>query len=232
MSKRKSSIEALISRSQEDIDKIEEGYHSSLAAREISPDLKIDIKNLCGNLRSALDYLAKDIRETFCPKATKRFYFPIFQDQAEFNSQMAKWFPDLSVSEPRLWRYLESIQPYNPGYDWLGRFNTLNNENKHGDLVHQTRTEKQEVRATTRDSYQVTWNRHEVTFGNGVKIGGVPVNPATQLPVPDPSQEVEVVIWVDFRFSGIEGSARQLLKQSYVGISQVIDAVYQLFPEA
>jgi len=231
MTKRKSSIEALISRSEQDLGTIEQTYGSSLAAREIPPDLKIDIKNLCGNLRSALDYLARDMRETFCPKPKthERFYFPILPDQAQFESEMTKWFPGLSLNRPALWSYLESIQPYHPAYEWIGRFNRLNNENKHGDLIQQTRTETHEVRVSIEDGSQVTWNRDVVTFGHGVEIAGVPLDPKTQLPVPHPSQKVEVIVWVDFQFSGIEGSALQLLKQSFVGIRKVVDAVYRLF---
>lgn len=233
MTKRKYSIEAMISRSEEDIASIELTYHQSLKAKEISPDLKIEIKNLCGNLRSALDYLATDIREIFCPEAMTDgiFYFPILSVYTQFRFKMASWFPDLATKQPALWSYLESVQPYHTRYEWIARFNKLNNENKHDDLVEQIRTESQEVRVTTENGNQASWNRDALTFSEGVIIGGVPVDPKTQLPVPNPSQKVEIVVWVDFQFSGIEGSALHLLKQSLVGISKIIDGAYSLFPQ-
>jgi len=134
---------------------------------------------------------------------------------------MRKWFPDLKTSYPDLWDYLESIQPYHPDYVWLSHFNHLNNENKHGSLVEQTRSERQEVRVTTQGRGQVRWNPQGVKFGPGVRIDGVPVDPRTQLPVPHPSQKVERITWVDFRFEGINVSALQLLKSTLEGVQQL-----------
>jgi hypothetical protein len=55
-------------------------------------------------------------------------------------------------------------------------------------------------------------------FGSGVSVQGVPIDPNTQLPVTDPSIEVEQIIWVDFQLSGIGVSAFTLLRRSVVGV--------------
>jgi hypothetical protein len=47
------------------------------------------------------------------------------------------------------------------------------------------------------------------------------VNPATQLPVPDPSQRVERVIWVDFRFIDPNISVLGLLKEALAGTERI-----------
>ena len=228
MTDRKHDIDALLVRSDDDFAGIESKYNESLRAQEVSTDLRIDIKNLCGNLRSVLDYLAHEIRDRHCPFANPkdRFYFPILPDHSTFESQMSKWFPDLKTSCPDLWDYLESIQPYHPDYVWLGHFNRLNNENKHGRLVEQTRSKRQEVKATTQGGGQVRWNPQNVKFGSGVRIGGVPVDPRTQLPAPHPSQKVEHITWVDFRFEGIGVSALQLLKSTLEGIQWLSTKVF------
>ena len=83
-----------------------------------------------------------------------------------------------------LWALLESVQPYQPGFNWLSQFNKLNNENKHGNLVEQTRKETHRVDVKTQGGGGVSWNPANVRFGPGVFIGGVPINPATQMPVP------------------------------------------------
>lgn len=170
------------------------------------PDLQVNIKNLCENLRSVLDYVAHDIRETHCtsadPKA--RFYFPIIEDNAGFDAQAKKWYPGLEITAPALWNYIESLQPFQPGAAWLGLFNKVNNDNKHGDLVPQTRTETEQVRVDIDGGGSVAWLPQNVKFDAGVYIGGVPVDPRTQMPVPHPSQTVQRIIWVDFRFEGVD----------------------------
>jgi hypothetical protein len=150
MSNRKNSIDALLARSEEDLQRIETAYNASLRSKSIPNGLKIDIKNLCENLRSVLDYLAHEIRDACCPaaKTNERFYFPILSDRKQFEVQVAKWYPDLNINCPELWNYIESIQPYNSAGSWLGNFNRLNNENKHGNLVEQTRTEIPEIRVS------------------------------------------------------------------------------------
>jgi hypothetical protein len=224
--KRKNDVDALINRSQIDFANLEIAYQKSLRDKAISPELRIDIKNLCGNLRSVLDYIARDIRERHCPVAPSkaRFYFPIFYDAGKYRHKMERWYPGLDTASPNLWNYLESVQPYHAAHAWLGKFNDINNENKHGRLVEQTRTETPRV-SVTFGSGRVSWNPNAVTFGRGVYIGGVPVDPNTQMPVPHSSQTVERVIWVDFIFDGINESALGLLKQSLNGIVAIASEV-------
>jgi len=225
---RTASIKALLDKSKQDLAKIECEYNKSLHAKIIDPNLKIDIKNFCENLRSVLDYLSRDIREKYCPPAsiTERFYFPILPDQTQFEAQMSRWFPNLQVASPDLYLYLESIQPYkSENNKWLRLFNKVNNENKHGDLVEQCRTETKQIKVTTNGGAEVSWNPNAVRFGSGVFIGGVPVDPRTQMPVPHTSQSVQIISWVDFKFSGIDVSAVWLLRESYKGVSDISNQV-------
>ena len=228
MSNRRTDIKVLIQRSEHDFAAVRSAYVESLQALSISSELRIDIKNLFGNLRSALDYLAKDIHEKYCPNANPnaRFYFPILPSAPQFQGQMNNWFPRLNVGCADLWKYLESIQPYNPGAEWLGKFNRVNNENKHESLVEQTRIETQRVNVSFGGG-SVSWDSGAVQFGPGVYIGGVPVDTRTQMPTPHPSQKVDKVTWVDFRFDGIDESAITLMEQSLLGIKTIVTSVDQ-----
>jgi len=228
MSNRIDSINALLERCKQDSASIEQEYNKSLHAKKIEPSLRIDIKNLCENLRSVLDYLARDIRDKFSPpaKSGERFYFPILPDSTQFNTQMPKWFPNLKTNCPDLYAYLEAVQPYQSDKTkWLGLFNRVTNENKHGDLVEQTRSETKQVKVNIQGGGSVAWNPDAVKFGSGVFIGGVPVDPRTQMPIPHPSQTIEIVTWVDFRFNGIDASALWLLKESLAGITKIVNDV-------
>ena len=231
MAKREKSVEALLARSTRDLAAIEEEYEASLRAKSVSDDLRIDIKNLCENLRSVLDYLARDIRESHCPGANpkERFYFPILPNRRQFEAQMHLWYPGLDASNRELWDYLETVQLYHDDYLWLGQLNRVNNENKHGDLVEQMRVQTERVTVSTAEGGKVSWNREGVRFGSGVSIGGVPVDPATQLPVPHPSQRVERITWVDFRFQDIDVSAIGLLRQAVQGIEGIANGVLGKF---
>jgi hypothetical protein len=224
MSSRTASIDAVLDRSRRDVETVKKRYEASLSAKHIDPDLRIDIKSLCENLRSALDYLAQDIRAKHCPGADPRvrFYFPILPTGGEFKQKMASWFPGLATNSPDLWTYLETVQPYHDGQGWLGHFNRVNVENKHGDLLEQTRIESERVTVSGPGGGQVSWDPGAVRFGPGVSIGGVPVDPRTQLPVPHPSQRVDRVTWVDFHFAGTSDSVLQLLQSAVTGVAEIV----------
>jgi hypothetical protein len=66
-----------------------------------------------------------------------------------------------------------------------------------------------------------------VRFDRGAYIGGVPVDPRTQMPVPHPTQTVERIIWVDFRFDGENISALGLLKQALAGVRKIVEETQQ-----
>lgn len=112
---------------------------------------------------------------------------------------------------------LEAVQPYRD--PWLGQFNQLNNHNKHQDLVEQTRTEAQQV-AVSRAGGSVSWGPG-VTFGSGVSVMGVPIDPRTQMPVPNNVAKTEVVVWVDFRFKEIDQSVLPFVQASLQNVEKV-----------
>lgn len=226
MASRHDSIGALLKRAENSLNQIEKEYRQSLEKEEIHPDLKIDIKNLCENLRSILDYVAHDIRETHCASGKEKIYFPIMSSRQSYESQMKKWYPGLETACPELWAYLESIQPYHQNNGWLSQFNQLTIDNKHKDLVDQIRIETERVHVKMPQA-QVSWDPRAVTFGQGVSIGGVPVNPATQMPEPSASQTVERIRWVDFKFEGINVSALWLLKKATSEIAVISNKINQ-----
>jgi hypothetical protein len=224
MARRQDNISVILARCDALLKTIEKEYNASLHAKHIEGALKIDIKNFCENLRSALDYLAHEIRETYCPSADAKakFYFPVLPSRPEFEGQMAKWYPGLDTNAPDVWAYLESTQPYHDPFCWLGSFNRVNNENKHGNLVEQVRTETEQIRVSFPGG-QVSWTPGSVRFGSGVSIGGVPVDPRTQVPIPHPSQTVQRITWVDFRFAGEDVSALALLTDTLRGVGQIVE---------
>lgn len=216
--KRAASIEALLKKSRVVFPDIKRAYEASLHDKRISEELRVDIKNIFENLRSCLDYLAQDIFEACCGSAKKpdRLYFPIRSSVTEFNQAVSHDYQGLQTTNKPVYDILEGMQPYHD--PWLGHFNKLNNENKHQDLVEQTRTESRRVTVSSGGG-SVSWGPG-VTFGGGVRVMGVPIDPKTQIPVPNNQVKTEIVTWVDFRFKENGFSALPFIEQSLQRVEQ------------
>lgn len=171
-------IHALISNSRDALIEVKGLYGKSLSAKELDTHLLIDIKNVLENLRSALDFLAKEISDSFCtpPIGKKRrdVYFPILSKTSsatDFEARMNGCFPGLQKSCPSLYSKLESYQFYaSKGNEWLVQFKDLCNENKHEQLSPQKRKEEHETRLTDSAGRTVGWNE-KVQFGPAGQIG-------------------------------------------------------------
>jgi hypothetical protein len=220
---RKTDIEALLKRAETTLKKISSEYDNSLHTKTVSAELRIDIKDYFSNLRSILDYIAHCIVDKYCPEANPRnkLYFPIRADHNGFETEMNKSYPYLISNNKTIYDILESIQPFKKDENiWLTFFNKLNNENKHERLVAQIRIETKTVTVNGPGEGSVSWNSG-VTFGSEVSVLGVPIDPITQLPIPNKIVKTEIVTWVDFQFEEINVSVLWLTKESLKQISQI-----------
>ncbi len=221
---RQKSITALLSKCRESFNTLKEDYSSSLNDKVVSEELKIDIKNIFENLRSCLDYLARDIYEK-CVSATppSKLYFPIRRTQNGFNLSISNDFPGVENSYPDVYNTLESIQPYNN--DWLGEFNQLNNDNKHQDLVEQSRTERKQVTVSSKEGRgSVSWTSG-VTFRGHVEVMDVPIDPRTQMPVPNDTVDTKIEIWVEFKFRENGESVLPFIQKSIDSVEKIFNDI-------
>ena len=220
---REKSILALIKKCRDSMTSLKADYEDSLEAREVSEELRIDIKNILENLRSCLDYIARDVHNSFVSGSLNRLYFPIRHTANEFQHAISHDFTGLYQSAPDVYAIMEQVQPYKD--DWLGKFNRLNNDNKHEDLVEQTRTETKRVTVSTKDGGgSVSWGPG-VTFGSGVTVMGVPMDPRTQMPVPNTTTDIKVELWVDFKFSDNNESVIPFLDNSVDKVDSICKSI-------
>lgn len=220
---REKSIAALTKKCRDSMVTLKADYQASLDAKDVSEDLKIDIKNILENLRSCLDYIARDIHNKFITGTPGRLYFPIRHTANEFNQVISRDFADLGQTAPDVYAILEQNQPFND--DWLGKFNRLNNDNKHEDLVEQTRTETRRVTVSSKTGGgSVSWGPG-VTFGSGVSVMGAPIDPRTQMPVPNSFTETKVEIWVDFKFQDNNESVLPFLGKSVEKVESICSSI-------
>lgn len=220
---RASAIIAMINRSRSDFADLRVQYEKSLHHKHVEDDLKISIKSIFENLRSSLDYLAQDIFDIACAgqRKPRSLYFPIRDSASDFHACVLKDFPTLEAGNKAVYEVIEAVQPYRD--PWLGQFNKLNNQNKHQNLVEQTRTEQRQVTVSRGDT-SVSWGAG-VTFGAGVSVMGVPIDPRTQMPVPNAVTKTEVTTWVDFRFGEIDQPVLTFIETSIARVKGLFQEV-------
>jgi hypothetical protein len=202
-------INAVLKKAKISLNLIEEKYNESLHDQEISAELLVEIKDYLGNLRSALDYLRRKV---------SKYNFPICKTEKEFENATTDLNNDLKIA-------IKKWQPFQNN-QWIEWFNTLNNKSKHMTLIPQKR--KEDVRVTVsspNNGGSVSWG-DGVTFVGGVSVMGVPINPQTQMPVPNNIVKTEKIIWVSFEFEhenlpcGI--SALPFLKECFDKITKMV----------
>ncbi len=202
---------------------IQKRYQSSLEAKEIDPQLKIEIKNYLENLRSVLDYLASEINERYCVKRTRAYFPTSCKDSQTFHKHMNRYFPGLEATRKDLFTELESYQPYACNApESLSLFATLVNQNKHDRLTPQTRTEKRGLRLdfsgggsiTLGPDARMTGTGKIVSGGQVLDLGGRVISgdsPAAGLPS---TIKQTVISWVGFRFDAIKREVIPFLRET------------------
>jgi hypothetical protein len=104
-------------------------------AAPVSDDLLRQLKHICGDLVSVLDYAAAEMRDRFRPGYDGPIYFPIAnlgQSEPEFQKVVDGQFPGLRERAPRLNEAILSLQWFrNREYPWLPYLRDFNNVSKH-----------------------------------------------------------------------------------------------------
>lgn len=204
-------IEKILARSDSLLQKIQNEYSNSIYSEIVSDDLTIDIRDLVGYFRSALDFAMKKVSNN---------NFPIRDTKKDFDSLK------LNLSDG-IKNIIEKYQPYN-GVSWIKYINILNNELKHVTLLPQKRHETIQKVVSHPSGGSVSWGSG-VTFGSGVRIMGVPIDPTTQMPVPNNIVKTEVIKWIGFTFDNSNMKdlpdgivVLPLLKESFEGVVGII----------
>jgi hypothetical protein len=113
---------------------------------------------------------------------------------------MDKQIAGLRSGHPEISAAFERHQPYQENKAELDYLHKLARVEKHQDFTPQERTTTRRVEARGQGCGVVSWDPRAVSFGPGVSMHGVPVDPATQRPQPSPDAVVKETIYVDWRF--------------------------------
>lgn len=203
------NIRALLRAAEKQINEVDNAYKVALGGHDIPDEVTVGIKNLLENHRSALDYLAKAIREKHCPATAPRarVYFPILDSPETFSTRTKDWFPGLAEADPELWKYLEKIQPYpERGESELKNLRDLVNEFKHTKLVRQERIET----PLDQKPLGLIFRKSDFTCRH------------------DSDCRHENDTWIGFQFENVQGSALFILGRIHLRVEEVIEEVCAL----
>lgn len=241
---RQQFVKDLLEHAKKDLEKIKAEYEASLKSKTISSSLQIDVKNLMENLRSALDYVARDVCERVInpvrlgtgEKEVKDVYFPYGKDENSFRSSISKRLPKLDSISPLVFGIFERVQPHKYGNDWLFNFCSILNQNKHDQLSPQTRVEKRGLKLDFVGGGGITLGPGAAIKGTGKIISGSGVldlkgkTVSGDSPVEDLPQTIKqtVIIWVGFQFADTGVEVLPLIQLATKEVEQLANDIYSI----
>ena len=223
-------VKSMISRAEDIVRELETTYQHDLGEKDVSAkarNLTHEILEKCSNaLDQAMTILFDYEIRSRLPEAPKRGgYFPIAKDIDAYRSSLGQWnAKDLAIFAPDLDAKLLSLQPFTkPQNQIFLRMRELANR-KHTGLTPQKRLEQRRVNVTSPSGGSVSWGPG-VTFGSGVSIMGVPIDPSTQMPAHSNGISIEVERWISFHFDDGGEDALLFCKDSISATRRAIDAL-------
>lgn len=212
-------IQSQLDRAKELLQELEKACNYDLQAKDVSGKTKNLSQEVLLKIRHLLDQsIYKFFEKNYFPnlsevdKKSAKVYFPIVPTRDNLKSVLGRVkMGNLDVAHQNFYKFLDSIQPYNQDYLWLGHLATYASE-KHVRLTPQVKVETRRVTVSNGNG-SVSWGPG-VTFGGGVSVMGVPINPVTQMPVPNNIVETKVENWVSFLFEGSDINVLGLCKIS------------------
>lgn len=228
---------SLVQHAQDELPKIRQAYDESLAAKTIAPRLLVEIKNVCENLRSALDFAAHGVFERYWTASGKKpkIYFPYAtakQSRAEFekSGRIETCITGLKAARSDIFNLVLEMQHFGShGYKWLPAFMDLTNENKHQRLVPQVRKEVKELRISGGGAAISVGPGASISVGRGasISVGGAVVRGGQTFDANNPPHvqggRVEVITWVSFHFETNGEPALPFLERAVKGVAKIVE---------
>lgn len=153
--------------------------------------------------------------------ADRQVYFPIVLKQTELIPKLGcAGMKDLNIKYPKVFSYLDSIQPYYKGYEWLAVFKKFANE-RHIRLSRQERVEQKYLVLEHGGERHKLWSAAQVGSA-GLSVGGKRIHPNQLLSydsehiMTDPEIKIEKKKSVTLVFAGTKIDAIGLCHTSVI----------------
>jgi len=241
MTMRKEQTSALIEHATQGLEGIATEYSKALVAQKISAKLQIDIKNFMENLRSALDYMAKDIYEIIIKpvrdrageKTIDKIYFPYGKSENDFKSRIGACLPKLEILNSDIFSLIESMQPHKLKDDWLYIFCNIVNEKKHDNLTPQVKEVRRGLKielpggvislgpnATISGGGVIKSGNEKIEIKDDIISGNSPAKHTT------PGVRQTIIEWEAFLFEDTNIDVLPLLKKALQRINKLNESLY------
>lgn len=209
-------------------------YQRALREKETSSELKIAVKHVLEDLRSALDYCARELHCRFGSggKDTK-VYFPIAKKgakESDFKSLVGKNLPGLQDQRQDLVDLLASFEEF-AGVDnvWLPDLATLSVENKHEQLTPQQRVAIEEQRS---ESMRITAQPGQKVMAFFQRDGSVMINYGptdggaeagqTRPPLVEGPKRYRRTVWASLQFAINRQPVIVFLDRAISGVGEIV----------
>jgi hypothetical protein len=228
----------LINESKNILAEIKAAYEESLHDQEIKPKFLIKIKNFMENLRSALDFTAHHLFDTYgtSNSTSPNIYFPYAWNDLDLNGFRTKnliqnKIPGLIANRPDIAADIESYQHFaSDENSWLPKFMELNNENKHQRLTPQTRKEIKQlnIKSGNGGASISLGGGASISLGHGasIQMGDTTILGGQTFDANNPPATIggtkEVITWVSFEFTDINEPAYPLLEKALNGCEKIV----------
>ncbi len=235
--KRQVDVNELLNETGGLLKQIETTYNEARSGEEIARVARPKVKSCLEHLRSALDYIAKDLSEhTKSEKTPRNVYFPYGKNQKIFNQALEKNLPSLSEDYRAI---IESIQPHKSMDNWLLHLCKTTNFNKHTELQEQERQNSPNSITNIGNLIQID-STSSLTVGT-MFVNGKHVNPKGPLELKGDNSiaeirdqlDIEIPIerkfeWVKFLLKGTQIDILSLLRHAQSEIQIMSDKIYSV----
>jgi len=226
------NIQSQLDRAKELLQELESACDNDLQGKNVSEKTKNLAQEVLLKIRHLLDqsiykffekYYFSNLSEV--DKKLAKVYFPIVSKKEDLKSVFGRAkMSDVKTKHKDFYKFIDSVQPYNQDYLWLKHLADFASE-KHIRLTPQTKTETRRV-TVSRGGGSVSWGPG-VTFGGGVSVMGVPIDPTTQMPVSNNVVETKIENWVSFLFEGSNINVLGLCKKSVEDGEKIVKKILE-----
>lgn len=224
-------LDSLMQRADKLLTELSTVYQRDLTAKSVSLDALNVTHEVVEKCSNALDqcmsavfkaHIQPKLDDSKAPKG----YFPAAADEMSYRASMGRW----GVSKPEelipdIDAKLRRLQPFTSAENNIySRIRFLANQ-KHTGLVPQKKAEQRRV-SVTGPSGGVSWGPG-VTFGSGVSVMGVPIDPVTQMPSHSNGVDISVETWVSFRLADGGEDALLFCRQAIAATRRAIKVLLE-----
>jgi len=231
-------IKSQIDRARELLKELKESCNRDLTSRTVSDKTRNQTQEILVKMGSVIDQtmryfyskkVAPKLTQTEKEKAKTKIYFPITSDKNSMKSILGRGnMADLEQDYPDIFKFLESIQPYNQGFEWMKQLSIFANE-RHIRLTPQKKIVEEKITVSKEGVGVASWTPKDVRFKSGASILGAPVDPATQDIRPIPGVTSKREIWVSFTLGDSGVNSLWLCETAINEGEKIISSFLKLF---